>query len=63
MVLIALYRLGGSAEQMTRYTKRFDLDGTPEPPQVVQTGTVTLENWQLLLGQGRFPQYVEFFQR
>lgn len=61
MVLIALYRLGGTSDQMNRYVERFNLsDGTA---QAVDPGrdAITRGNWQDHLGRGVFSDFVDFF--
>jgi len=61
MVLIALYRLGASSEQMTRYVERFDLADAGQPPVNLRESLIARDNWNSRLGQSAFSAYVEFF--
>jgi len=61
MVLIALYRLGASSAAMNRYVERFDLRGVTPSPGAGGVALITRDNWQSRLGQGAFPDYVDFF--
>jgi len=61
MVLIALYRLGASSEQMTRYVERFDLADAGQLPVNLRESVITRDNWNSRLGQDAFSAYVEFF--
>ncbi len=64
MVLIALYRMGGSAEQMRRYVRLFNLQ--PEAAKPIDASwkdKITLENWQRHLGRGDFHGFIDFFER
>gem|GEM_PF-4764427 len=61
MVLIALYRLGASSEQMKRYVERFDLAEAGPPPVNPRERLITRDNWNSRLGQDAFSAYVEFF--
>ena len=60
MVLIALYRLGATAEVMNRYVETFDL--TELHPRPLSTNLITRANWQTLLGQGSFSNWVDFLR-
>ena len=62
MVLVALYRLGGSSDQMNRYVETFDLAEGATPLDHSKTESITLENWQAHMGRGKFSQYVDFFE-
>jgi hypothetical protein len=58
MTLIALYRLGGSPEQMNRYAARFRLQpGLTES----ETDEISRADWQARLGHAGFLHYREFF--
>jgi hypothetical protein len=61
MVLIALYRLGASAEVMNRYVENFDLTELPSRPLSTSTNPITRANWHSLLGRGSFSNWVDFF--
>jgi hypothetical protein len=61
MVLIALYRLGASPEQMKRYVERFNLTDTGQPPANLRESSITRDNWKSRFGQSAFSDYVEFF--
>jgi hypothetical protein len=61
MVLIALYRLGASAEVMSRYAETFDLTELPSRPLSTSTNLITRGNWQTLLGKGSFSNWLDFF--
>jgi hypothetical protein len=62
MVLIALYRLGGSSDQMCSYVDRFQLAGRTESTDRSETKAIRSENWRDLLGVGSFSSYIEFFE-
>jgi len=63
MVLIALYRLGASSEQMTRYVERFDLADAGQLPVNLRESVITRDNWNRRLGQSAFSGYVDFFSQ
>jgi hypothetical protein len=62
MVLIALYTLGGSSDQMRRYAARFEVDGRTEFTNRRDSQVIRHENWRELLGVGAFSNFIEFFE-
>ena len=63
MVLIALYRLGASSEQMTRYVEKFDLADAGQSPVNPRERLITRDNWKSRLGQSAFSAYVDLFSK
>jgi hypothetical protein len=61
MVLIALYRMGGSSAQMTRYVEKFNLGKATPPLADASEILITRDNWKSRLGQSAFSSYVDFF--
>ena len=61
MVLIALYRMGATPQQMQRYADGFDLAPGVAPADGARKEAITRETWRSQLGRGGFPSYVAFF--
>ncbi len=62
MTLIALYRMGASSDQLTRYGGRYGLRPEAKPIDTSGLPKVTRENWREHLGRAHFLQFVEGFE-
>ncbi len=62
MTLVALYRMGGTPEQMYRYVGHFRLRPDAKPVDVSGKERLTTEDWRAHLGRAGFAQFVELFE-
>src|SRR5262249_28091600 len=61
IMLIALYRMGGSPAQMPRHLSRFDMNSTTQKIDDLEFKPITIENWIERLGNRAFSSHLEFF--